>query len=310
MQRAAFDEQQATIDAHDLAPREAVADDAHGDLVGILAVERHKDAAVHDEEVGVARGQVASGEADGRGQREFKDVELLAAWTHLAQALEVLLHRRVVGRGLVGFADGENRARRDEAREVIDMAVGVVVGQAFTDPEEFVDREPVADGSVERGVIPPFGAVRVILHGLGGEEQAVTRDFDAAAFEFERIAELLHAEARGDLAGHLVVERGLKLAAPAVEFPVGERELLGLVVLHEDRAVVAAPDVVGGDVSQFDDGKVGLGFLELAFRFGAQLSRGVDFHRLKLRNRGGELRELRGDESVVAGPERGVRRPG
>ena len=108
----------------------------------------------------------------------------------------------------------------------------------------------------------------------------------------------------------MVVERGLELAAPAVEFPVGERELLGLVVLHEDRAMVAAPDVVSGDVGQFDDGKVGLGFLEFAFGFGTQLAGGVDLHRLEFRDRGGELRELRGDEAVVAGPERGVRRPG
>ena len=64
MQRAAFDEQHAAIDADDLPTREAVADDAHGDLVGVLAVERHEDAVVHDEEVRVARRQVASGEAD------------------------------------------------------------------------------------------------------------------------------------------------------------------------------------------------------------------------------------------------------
>ena len=269
MQRTAFDEQEATIDADDLTTGEAVAHDAHGNLVGILSVQRHEDAAVHDEEVRVARRQVASGEADRLGEREFDDVELLAARAHFTQALEVLLHRRVVGRGFVGFADGEDGPRRDEAGKVIDVAIGVVVGQAFASPEEFVDREAVADGGVESGVVAPFGAVRIVLHGLGGEEQAVTGNFDASAFEFERIAKFFHTESRGDFAGHLVVERGLELTAPAVEFPVGERELLGLVVLHEDRAMVAAPDVVSGDVGQFDDGKVGLGFLKLTFGFGA-----------------------------------------
>ncbi len=258
----------------------------------------------------MARGQIASRKADGLGERELEDVESLSARTHLAQALEVLLHRCIVRRRFVSFADGQDGARRDEASEVIDVAVGIVVGQAFADPEEFIDRESVADGGVERGVIAAFGAVRIILHGLGGEEQAVAGDFDAAAFELKRIAKFLHAEARGDLAGDLVVERGLELAAPAVEFPVGEREFLGLIVLHEDWAVVAAPDVVGGDIGQFDDGKVSLGFLEFAFGFGAQLARGVNLHRLELRNRGGELRELGGDEAVVSGPERGVRRPG
>ena len=257
----------------------------------------------------MARRQVAAGEADGLGQRELEDVEALAARTHLTQAAQVLLHRRVVGRSFVGIAHGEDRARRDEAGEVVDVAVGVVVGEAFADPEELVDREAVTDGGVESGVVAAFGAVRVVLHGLGGEEQAVAGDFDAAAFEFERIAELRHAELGGDLAGDLVVERGLELAAPAVEFPVGEREFLRPVVLHEDRAVVAAPDVVGRDVGQFDDGEVGLRGLELAFGFGAQLAGGVDLHRLEAADRGGELRELRGDEVVVPGPERGVRRP-
>ena len=309
MQRAAFDEEQSAVDAHDLTTREAVTDDAHGDAVGILAVERHEDTVVHDEEVRVARRQIAPGEANGLGQRELEDVEALSARTHLAQALKVLLHRRVIRRRFVRLADSEDRARRDEPGEVVDVPVGIVVGQAFADPEQFVDREAGADGGVERGVVAAFGAVRIVLHGLGGEEQAVAGDFDAAAFELERIAELLHAELGGDLAGDLVVERGLELAAPAVELPVGEREFLRPVVLHEDRAVVAAPDVVGGDVSQFDDGEVGLGGLELAFGFGAQLAGGVDLHRLEAADRGGELRELRGDEVVVTGPERGVRRP-
>ncbi|NBN95771.1 MAG: ferrous iron transporter B, partial [Verrucomicrobia bacterium] len=100
VQRAAFDQQHAAVEADDLPSREAVADDAHGDLVGVLAVQRHEDAAVHDEEVGVARRQIATGEADGLGQRQLEDVEALAARAHLAQAAQVLLHRRVVGRGL------------------------------------------------------------------------------------------------------------------------------------------------------------------------------------------------------------------
>ena len=257
----------------------------------------------------MARRQVAAREADRLRQRKFEDVEALAARAHLAQAAEVLLHRRVVRRSLVRLADGEDRARRDEPGEVVDVPVGIIVGQAFADPEEFVDRQAVADGGVKRGVVAAFGAVRIVLHGLGGEEQAVAGDFDAAAFELEGIAELPHAELRGDLSGDLVVERGLELAAPAVELPIGERELLRAVVLHEDRAVVAAPDVVGGDVGQFDDGEVRLGGLELAFGFGAQPAGGVDLHRLEAADRGGELRELRGDEVVVAGPERGVRRP-
>ena len=118
----------------------------------------------------MARRQIASGEADGFGERELDDVESLAARAHLAQALEVLLHGRVVGRGFVGFTDGEDGARRDKAGEVVDVAVGVVVGQSFADPKEFIDCEPVADGGVERSVIAAFGAVRIILHGLGGEE--------------------------------------------------------------------------------------------------------------------------------------------
>ena len=248
MQGAAFDQQQAAVEAHNLSSGEAVGDDAECELIGVLAVERHKDAIVDDEEVGVARREVAAGQTDRLRHRELDDVEALLARAHLAQAFEVFLERGVVRRGLVGFSHRENRARGDEAREVVDVAIRVIVGEAFPDPQEFIDGEAVADGGMERSIVAAFGPVRVVLHGFGREQQAVARDFDAAAFEFKRVAEFLEAEPRGNLAGDLVVERSLELPAPAVEFPVGEGEFLGRIVLHEDRTVVAAPHVVRGDV--------------------------------------------------------------
>ena len=154
----------------------------------------------------MARGEVATSQADRLGHRQFDHVEALLAWAHLAQALQVFLQRGVVRRSLVGFGDREDRARADEAGEVIDVAVGVVVGEAFANPEEFVDGEAVVDGSVKGGIISAFGTVRVILHGFSREEQAIARDFNAAAFEFKGIAEFLQAEARRNLARHLVVE--------------------------------------------------------------------------------------------------------
>ena len=196
----------------------------------------------------MARGEVATSQADRLGHRQFDHVEALLAWAHLAQALQVFLQRRVVRRSLIRFSDRQDGARADEAREVIDVPVGVIVGKAFANPEEFVDGESVVDGSMERRIISAFGPVRVVLDGFGREQEAITGDFNAAAFEFKGIAKFLQAETRRNLARHLVVERGLELPAPAVEFPVRQGEFLGGIVLDEDRAVVAAPHVVRSDV--------------------------------------------------------------
>ena len=74
------------------------------------------------------------------------------------------------------------------------MAVGVVVLEAVFDPEDLVHGEAVGDGLVERRVVASGGAVRVVLHALGGEQESVAGDLDAAAFEFEVVGELAQAE--------------------------------------------------------------------------------------------------------------------
>ena len=311
MQRPSLDEEDPAIDPDHLPPGEDLAQDPERRVIRRLAVGRHQDAVVDDEEIGVARRQVATGEADGAGQGELDDLERgPVAQAHRAQAPEVLAHRAVVGRGGVVLRHRHEPAPADEAGEVVDMAVGVVVGQPLADPEDLVDRQALADGGVEGRVVAALGPVGVVLDGLGREQEAVARDLDAAALELEGIGEAADAAALGDARRDLVVERGLELPAPAVELPVGEGDLAGAVVAHEDRPVVAAPDVVRRDIRQLDDRQVGLGRAQLALRLRAQRARGVDAHGLEAADGGGELRELGGDEVVVARPEGAVGRPG
>ena len=259
----------------------------------------------------MARRQVASGQADGAGQGELDDLEPRTVLEpQRAEPLEVLAHGPMVGRRGIALGHGHELAASREPGEIVDVPVGVVVGEPLANPEDLVDGQALADGGVEGRVVAPLGAVGIVLHRLRGEQQAVARDLDAAALQLEGVGEAADAPARRDAGGHLVVERGLELPAPSVEFPVGQRDLAGAVIAHEDRAVVAAPDVVGGDVGELDDREVGLGRAQLALGLGAQRARGVDAHRLEAADGRGELRELGGDELVMARPEGPVRGPG
>ena len=66
-----------------------------------------------------------------------------------AQAVEVLGEREVVLVGGVGLDAGEDGVLGDEARDVIDVAVGVVAGAAAVEPDGFFDAEVLLECGFE-----------------------------------------------------------------------------------------------------------------------------------------------------------------
>ena len=54
-----------------------------------------------------------------------------------SQAREIFLQRLVVGAGFIGLDHGDHRIGRGEARDVVDVAVGVVAGDAAAQPDDF-----------------------------------------------------------------------------------------------------------------------------------------------------------------------------
>ena len=62
-----------------------------------------------------------------------------------SQPLIILLETAIVFILRIGFADADDCTRIDEARDVVDMTVGVVAGDAFTEPNEMGNTERILE---------------------------------------------------------------------------------------------------------------------------------------------------------------------
>ena len=119
---------------------------------------------------------------------------MLAEVAEGAEAVEVFGQGEVVFVVGVGLDAGEDLVFGDEAGDVVDVAVGVVAGAAFVEPEGLFDAEVVVEGLLE--VLAGFGfvaeaGVALLDFGeealFGGEEEAGAVGVDAAAFEDEAV---------------------------------------------------------------------------------------------------------------------------
>ncbi len=242
---------------------------------------------------------------------------------HFLEAFPVFLHRGVVGIGLVWLDARDDGGGIDEAGGVVDVAVGVVAGDALVEPEDFLDAEEIGEGFFDAVA----GEVGVTLLDFGeeaffgGEDAAVAVDVDGAAFEDEALefADVIFAvggeagefEIFGDGGGEGVVEGVVVVFGPGVEFEIDQGSF-GFRVssfefsLEEDGAGVAGPDAVGGLGVEGDVGEVGV----VAFKnFGDIFRKAVAFGRLHkdvhafgLREEADDLRVDPGDGFELVGP--------
>ena len=74
-----------------------------------------------------------------------------------AEAVEIFCERKMVFVVGVGLDAGKDFIFVDETGDVVDVAVGVVSGTAFVEPENFFDAEIVVEGLLE--VAAGFGFV-------------------------------------------------------------------------------------------------------------------------------------------------------
>ena len=95
---------------------------------------------------------------DGGRHRERFDFERAAVLiAHRAEAREVVLKDFVIHVGGIVLDDGDDRVGRDEAREVVDVSVGVVAGDAVAEPQHVghaeIGAQVILDvGAAERGI--------------------------------------------------------------------------------------------------------------------------------------------------------------
>lgn len=252
VEAAAFHDEVFAGDGDDLAAWEAFGDLVFGDLVLLLLAEDgDHDAVVEHHEVRIAGGQTAETpvfDLDGVGHFDLDDLQLAAiGGADVVELLADLLEDFEVGVGLFGLDHADHGVFTDEADDVIDVAVGVVAFDAFFEPDDVGHAEHGLEFFLDLGLVARFAAVAVGIEqdGLGGEEQAFAVGFDGTALKNHVGGEALHFQGSRRLFRDQVVEFIGELAAPGVELPVGDGELAGFVVLDKNRAVVAAPNVVG-----------------------------------------------------------------
>ncbi len=179
----------------DFAGGEAGGDDVEGVAVVGVVEGGDEDEAVGDVEVGVAGGEALAFEDDRGGHWELDDLEgVTCQVAEVAEAVEVFGEGQVIFVVGVGLDGGEDLVSGDEAGDVVDVAVGVVAGAAFVEPEDLFDAEVVVEGLLEVMAGLVFGAeAGVALLDLGeealfgGEEEACAVGVDAAAFEDEAV---------------------------------------------------------------------------------------------------------------------------
>ena len=138
------------VDADDFAVGEAGGDDVEGVAVVGVVEGGDEDQAVGDVEVGVAGGEALVFEEDRRGHGEFDYFEgSVFEVAEAAEAVEVFGEGEMVFVVSVGLDAGEDFIFVDEAGDVVDVAVGVVAGAAFVEPEDLFDAEVVVEGLLE-----------------------------------------------------------------------------------------------------------------------------------------------------------------
>ena len=217
----------------------------------------------------------------------------------------------VIRIGAVGLAGDHDGGVVHEAGDVVDVAVGVVSFDPRAEPEDLVHAEVGFDAFFDLAAGEIGIAVGIEEDGLGREHLAEAVLLDRAAFEDHAGLEARQTEGVGDVDGDLVVELvRTEFVAPSVETPVGDGEGSGVAVFHEERSVVAAPDVVVGMIVELDLIGGGAGSEDLPTDLLVTPGRGIDAHGFVAADCGGDFGEDGFDLREGLGPAiRMTRRP-
>ena len=179
-------DQIAGIDGDDFARGEQFRQRVQSDAVVGIIEDGDEDNAVRNIEVRVAGGKAALLEDHGTRHGKFGDGQGLAVLiAGGAEAAKILAQRLVIDVTGVIFHYGYNRMRGDEAGEVVDVAVGVITGDATAEPDSVLSAQIVGENFF---VIFARHAGVALLHFaeetfFGGEDGAASVDVDGSAFE-------------------------------------------------------------------------------------------------------------------------------
>ncbi len=241
----------------------------------------------------VERGGLGGGAVDGNDNDAVGDDEVhmgcgrnfaqrIAIEADAGDADDIELAARGIGCALEGRGDGIERcrvriigarrrladdaARRHEAGDIVDVPVGVIVLQAFVDPDDLARAERLAKCGFG-DLLGPAVAVGIEQRLARRQDRALAVMIDGAAFEHEvEAADGLARKARDVVADRRVVGK-IVFAAPAVGREAKSGEAVGRH--RKDRSRVAQPDIAvlrGNELGGLADGRacrsLGLGAVD------------------------------------------------
>ena len=301
------------VDADDLPPRKAAREDRQRDAVARIVEGRREHDTVSHVEVRVARRHAAAGEEERLGHGQFDDAHPRAPQpTHIvAQRLEVFV-------AAVALDRRRDHARRDEARDIVDVAVRVVAGDAAPEPDDAPRAEEVAQHALV--AVAPQARVALLYIGkqalLGREQRSAAVDVDRAALEddspsVDHRRHDRHPTRAGDRLRNAVVAPPVGIFRPADRAEVDRRHgPAALRIAHEDRPRVAQPAPIGRNPMKIDRREIDVRAPEHAAR--PPRVRRVphqDRHAFSSRQLAGDLRHHPRDRRDFSRPVRPLVRP-
>ena len=127
----------AGINWHDVAARKHIGQGVECDAVVGIVEDRDQHRSIRDIEIRVAGGQAPAFEDDWARHRNFYHVEALAILiARGSQASEVVVERGIIFILCVWLDHRDYRAGRDEAGEIVDVAMRVVSFDTFAEPDD------------------------------------------------------------------------------------------------------------------------------------------------------------------------------
>ena len=260
----------AGINRDDLASREERCQRVQGDAIVRIVEHRYQQNAIRDVEIRIARGQAASLENDWARHGKLDDVEWLAILIVCGlKTTKIVPQRFVIRIFRIVLDHGDDGVRRDEPREVIDVAVSIVAEDAAAQPDHVRRTEIISEDFF---VVFARHAGIALLHFaeqtlFGGEERALSVDVDRAAFEDDTVFFMERADLAsvGDVrhkAADFFVVTPVGIFCPGIEAELcGEQA--GVVPLAfagegaratraENASGVAQPDAVGRPAMEAD----------------------------------------------------------
>src|SRR4030095_13829343 len=167
--------------------------------------------------------------------------------------MQVVHRSRVVLVARVWLYGENDRVRRDEPGDVVDVAVRVVANASLAEPDRAVDTQPLLEYLLvvvaRHARVPHLYVAQQPL--FGHEEQTIAVYIDAAPFEDDALAIVLPARflpaqprQRRDCCSDSIVESPVVVLRPRVELPV-EQDDVSRFVSNGDWCRVAKPDSIG-----------------------------------------------------------------